>query len=329
MPVPIPTIRIALVTASALALACTVGPKTNPDDTGEPPATSSSGDVTGDAPTTGMHTQPPPSTSMEATSAAPTSDEPPGTSEGPVDDTSDFIVEHDLGPTPDGCDLAAQACPEGQKCNPSAAGGASSIFSGIPVCVPLVPGAKPPGSPCSVLGDWLDGTDDCELGSVCLFPDDQGIGECHALCNIESGELPPDPSCAPGNSCVATGCQECFWSYCDAPCDPRDPGTCDAAEVCIESIDHWFCSIDASGDEGQDGDPCEFVNACDPGLSCVPREILPDCDNDASGCCSPLCSTDKPNTCPGKDQGETCQSWYGEGQGPPELATLGVCTLPP
>lgn len=332
MPIAIPTIRLAGLTASALLLACTIGPKTNPDDTGETPASSSgdptgsaSDDPTGETPTTGAtQSHPPPSTSMEATTAMPTSDGP-GT--GPADDTSGFIAMPDIGGDPVACDLAGQDCGRGEKCNPSGLKQQSSIFQGIPVCVPLVPDAKKPGEPCSVLGEWLDGTDDCELGAVCLWPDERGIGECHAMCNIESSETSPDPTCPPGDACVGLACQSCFWSYCDAPCDPRDPGTCDAGEVCFPSGDHWFCNLDASGDEGQDGDPCEFINTCDPGLFCATPETLPDCNTDASGCCTPFCSTDKPNTCPGKAQGEVCVPWFANDP-PPELATLGLCALP-
>lgn len=332
MKIAIPTIlHRSGVAMSALLLACTLGPKTSPDDTGAVTDGSSGG---GGPTSTGGSEPPNPTgagpTSADPTSGGPTSDTPPPdptTSADTAVDSGDFIVRFDAGVV-DPCDLGAQDCGEGQKCNPAAGRGGSSIFQGTPLCVPLVPDAKPPGAPCSVFGDWLDGTDDCEQGSVCLWPDDQGIGQCHALCNIQT-EDPPDPSCPPGDSCFGLACQTCFWGYCDQPCDPRELSSCEAGEVCQDSVGTWFCLPDASGDAGQDGDPCEFVNSCDPGLFCAFAETLPDCDGQASGCCTPFCSTDQANTCPGKDQGEVCVPWYAEGQAPPQLATLGLCTLPP
>ncbi|MBK7828168.1 hypothetical protein [Nannocystis sp.] len=301
-------------------LAC--GPK-GADDTGEIVLTSSDGGGTGVPATSDS-----PSTS--ATSTSPTATSPTSTSGDPVTtthaDTSGdgetFVVRGDAGVL--GCDLAEQSCPAGQKCNPSGMG-SGSVFNGTPICVPLAPDPKPHGSPCSVLGDELDGTDDCELGTVCLFPDDQGVGECHKLCGIFSD---PDPGCAPGDQCAGLACQSCFWGFCDAPCDPLDSNTCDAGEVCLPNVDQWFCILDASGAEGQAGDSCEVANGCDPGLLCTNAAEIPGCDA-PDGCCSPFCSTDKPNTCPNKAMGELCVPYYAEGQAPPQFVTLGLCSLPP
>lgn len=321
MRVSIRTILAPSSVAVTLSLACTLGPKTNTEDTGEIVLTSSGGDGTGVPATSDS-----PPTSAASTSAASTSGDPPVTTTH-ADTSGDgetFIVRFDAGPMVPACDLAAQRCPAGQKCNPSGMG-SGSVFNGTPICVPLAPDPKPHGSPCSVLGDELDGTDDCELGSVCLFPDDQGVGECHKLCGIFSD---PDPGCPAGDQCAGLACQSCIWGFCDTPCDPRDPGSCGAGDVCVPSSDQWFCVLDASGAEGQAGDACEFVNGCDPGLLCTNAAEIPGCDA-PNGCCSPFCSTDKPNTCPNKAMGELCVPYYAEGQGPPQFATLGVCSLPP
>lgn len=326
------------VTIPAIPFLCAAwmsacGPK--PGGTGDEPLTTSSGtsDEGGTAaptPTTGGSEPPNPTTGGPTGPGptGPTSDEPPGETSAPGTSTtgSEFIVAPDQGPAIDFCDLALQDCGDGLKCNPSGLE-TSNPFNGPPQCVPVVPGAKPHGAPCSVLGDPLDGTDDCMLGVVCLFPDDEGIGQCHSLCNIESGD-PPSLDCPGGDQCVGLACQSCFWSFCDAPCDPRDLATCAAGEVCQLSADNWFCFPDASGEGGKDGDDCEFVNSCDPGLFCSFPETLPDCDGKGSGCCTPFCSTDKPNTCPGKADGEVCNPWYAEGQAPQGLETLGLCTLP-
>lgn len=177
-----------------------------------------------------------------------------------------------------------------------------------------------------MLGDATDGTDDCQFDAVCMFPDDQGAGKCHTLCNIDGQG---GPSCAPGLECFGPFCQRCYWGYCDTSCDPREPDACNAGDVCITAGgDQWTCTVDASGDEGQAGDPCEFANACDPGLQCLNADAVAGGCGDAASCCAPTCSTDEPNTCPNAAQGDACVPWYSPGQAPPQLMTLGVCALP-
>lgn len=318
MRIAIQTILVPGWIAMAL-LAC--GPKSS-DDTGEVVLTSD-GDGTGVPATSDSPSTSATSTSPTSTSPASTSGDPPATTTH-ADTSGDgetFVVRGDAGVL--GCELAEQSCPRGQKCNPSGMG-SGSVFNGTPVCVPLAPDPKPPGAPCSVLGDELDGTDDCELGTVCLFPDDQGVGECHALCALG---IEPDPGCPPGDQCTGQSCQTCLWGFCDAPCHPLDPDTCDPKEVCLSNIDQWFCVVDGSGEEGQAGDPCEFANGCDFGLLCLNPAQVPGCDA-MDGCCAPFCSTDKPNTCPNKAMGELCVPFY-EGQAPPQFVTLGICSLPP
>jgi len=237
-------------------------------------------------------------------------------------------------PIPDGghagadCDLAAQDCPKGQKCNPSGEG-SDSVFTGLALCVPIVADPHPPGAPCSVLGDALDGTDDCALGSVCLFPDAGGVGLCHTMCEFDSDPKHDEPCTPTGTLCNRPSCGLCNWGFCDVPCDPREPGACEVGEVCIGTPEATFCILDASGDDGQAGTSCEFMNACDPGLHCADAASVAGCDDGSSGCCSPFCSTDQPNTCPGKAQGEQCVPWFMDEEPPPELANLGTCALPP
>ena len=127
--------------------------------------------------------------------------------------------------------------------------------------------------------------------------------------------------------CFGQSCQVCLFGYCADPCDPRQLDACNPQEVCVSSDAFWTCLLDASGAAGQAGAPCEFLNACDPGLTCINADQIPGCNN-AGGCCSPMCSTDVPNTCPNAAQGETCVPWYGAIEPPPQLTTLGVCGLP-
>ncbi|MCY1010225.1 hypothetical protein OV079_32590 [Nannocystis pusilla] len=88
----------------------------------------------------------------------------------------------------------------------------------------------------------------------------------------------------------------------------------------------FLCIFDASGEEGQVFDPCEYVNTCDSGLYCVQPKLAGECDPQALGCCLPFCDTSLANTCPG--QGQECLSWWGEDPPKPGLEKLGLCGLP-
>lgn len=295
---------------AALLLACTPAPAPG-RGTGSTGTTTTTTDI----PTTGV-----PGGTASAADVSTTS---PTSSASPGDD-HEFIARPDVPPPGfPRCDLARPDCPDGFKCNPSGVG-SDSVFTGSPQCVPLVRGARPAGEPCTVFDDPLDGTDDCDAGVVCLFPDADGEGQCHALCAVSDD----GPACAEPLTCSGHLCQSCFWGYCDAVCDPRVLTACEPGDLCINATSHWWtCIADASGDAGQAGDPCQFIDQCDPGHLCTNADQVIGCA-DATGCCAPVCSTDQANTCPGAAQGEQCVSWYASGQGPPPLDTLGVCAVP-
>lgn len=269
------------------------------------PATGTAEPSTG-APTTGA------STTSGTTDAPPT----PG-------DTSssgcNFVCGDTTDPPALQCDpwqQPEQDCPEGQKCTFDGEFGHTH-------CVDVVPAPKGLYEPCQVLmGNELSGFDDCGPGLVCWDIDpDTGVGACVGFCLGP----PESPGCAdPNATCVI--CQECNPSVCLPGCDPLAPD-CPADEVCIPSSydDTFFCVVDASGDAGQVFDPCEFVNACDPGLMCAGSELASECDPTISGCCLPFCDLTAAD-CPG--QGQTCLPWFEPGMGPPDLQNLGVCGLP-
>lgn len=236
----------------------------------------------------------------------------------------DSSVVLDMGKAPLSCDLITQACPEGQKCNPSGFGTGNPL-TGEAICVPLEPLAKPLKTPCSLLGDYLDGTDDCELGAVCVSNGDD-TGECKKICVVDT-----DPAifCEPEEECYDPGCLNCFWGLCTRPCDPREPESC-PRRLCLPSGHTTFtCFPDQSRDEGQQGDPCEFLNVCDPGLLCLDGSQVFGCPEDTASCCSAFCSTDKPDPCPHQENGMKCVPWFAESEMPlPQQANLGICSLP-
>jgi hypothetical protein len=109
-------------------------------------------------------------------------------------------------------------------------------------------------------------------------------------------------------------------------CDPLLQD-CPGDSLCLPSGDEFTCILDASGEMGQANDPCEFRNACDPGLLCLDSEAASSaCDPRAQGCCQPFCELpDAP--CPNPDQ--ECLPWFDPQMPiPPGYEHLGICALP-
>jgi hypothetical protein len=80
-------------------------------------------------------------------------------------------------------------------------------------------------------------------------------------------------------------------NLCLSSCDPLLQDCLNDAEVCYPINDGFTCAPDASGEEGQANDSCEFINVCDKGLMCadaafvgVRLRAVP-----ATGCCTPFC----------------------------------------
>jgi hypothetical protein len=220
-----------------------------------------------------------------------------------------------------GCDTWAQDCPEGQKCALYSGNGGSALNS--TKCVPVMPGADGAGEPCTAEGNGLSGVDSCAKGHICWNVDyDTGIGTCVEQC---SGE-PRDPICNhPWTTCtIAAGG---ILALCLPGCDPLTQD-CPGGDLCLPKPmgDGFVCVLDASGDGGQLFDPCEYSNACDPGLLCAKPALAVECDPMAAGCCLPFCDLSSP-TCTA--EGAECVPWYGPGRAPPLLGDVGLCALPP
>jgi len=275
----------------------------------------------------------PASTGDAASTAAPVTGEPSGTTTTTTDpatttagvatgDTSSgsfLLPPMDVG-GPDYCDSYAQDCPEGQKCVPYSADGDSSWES--LGCFDVVPRPAGVGESCTMLGAPASGQDSCDEGLMCWDVDpDTGVGTCIALC----GGSIDQPTCPDPATFCSIGR---VLSLCFPLCDPLAQD-CDGDDLCIPNPsdpDGWLCVLDAGGDEGQVFDACEYANWCDAGLSCVESKFGAECDQQALGCCLPFCDLDLPNTCPG--QGQECMPWYEPGQAPPGFEDVGLCGLP-
>jgi hypothetical protein len=214
------------------------------------------------------------------------------------------------------CDVWTQDCPEGHKCVPWANDGGGSWNATR--CVPLDPNPKQPGDACVAPEGGVSGVDDCDINGMCWDVDpetDEGL--CVAFCEGSAD----DPMCAPGSTCTITN--DGVLSLCLPSCDPLLQD-CPGDDLCLPVNGEFACVLDASGEMGAYGDPCEYATACDPGLVCLNPEYVPDCM--AGGCCSPFCDVTAPNMCPGG--GQECVAWYEEGMAPPGLEDVGVCGIP-
>jgi hypothetical protein len=203
------------------------------------------------------------------------------------------------------CDFWAQDCPEGYKCMPySNDGGGGWNAHG---CTPLDPDPKDLDEPCTAVGGHNSGVDDCKLGAMCWGVDPEtDMGYCIGLCigSIDAAtcERPCDYCSVPGDAVV---------NLCLPICDPLAPG-CHEGDTCVPGMETFVCVPDASGGEGAYGDPCEYVNVCNPGLVCANAASVPGCVG-AFGCCTPFCDPAAPDPgCPDTDLGVECVPWFEE-----------------
>ena len=111
-------------------------------------------------------------------------------------------------------------------------------------------------------------------------------------------------------------------TVCIPDCDPLLQD-CPGDDLCIPNGENFICVLDASGEAGLYGDPCEYADACKPGLFCYGPEHVEDCKG--SGCCTPFCDLNEANICPGDTQ--ECIPWYEEGMAPPGQEHFGICGM--
>jgi len=272
-------------------------------------ATTQTEGSTGSAATTSEATTTTGDATIEATAAATI----PTTGEGPKPDL----------PVGGECDLFAQDCAEGTKCNAWSMDG--GIFPDGAKCVPV--GDKLPGEACTLEGKFGDGIDDCAAGSICLDIDGSGMASCVSYC---SGSMDA-PVCAdPGSRCSFLF--EPTVPLCFPSCDPLIQN-CGEAETCVPNIaslgaPFFVCMPRVFSDiPGQYGDACAALSGCDPSFLCIFAENVPNCTN--TYCCSSYCELDQPDTCAVFDPLLTCVPWFMEGQATPGYENVGICGIMP
>ncbi len=255
-----------------------------------------------------------PTDPTDATDTDPTDPTDPDTSDS--DETS-FIVEPDGGGVAVECDVWTDDCPEGEKCMPWANDGGNSWNATR--CSPLDDAPGQIGDACSVEGSGVSGIDSCDTRSMCYYVDpDTSEGVCVGFCE----GTPQAPTC--GADFICTIVNDGVLTLCRPECDPLLQD-CDGTAACLPATgaEGFTCIIDASGEGGAYQDPCEFINACDPGLFCANAELVPGCVG--TGCCSDFCDLSEANC---NDAAQECLPWFEEGATPPGLEDVGACGLP-
>ena len=242
----------------------------------------------------------------DATSGPSSADEASGD-----DDGQSFVVPPDGGSANE-CDPKVQDCPEGQKCTAWANDGGT--FWNANRCVAIT-GEGVAGDPCLVEGSGVSGVDDCGLGHICMYTNEENMGTCIAFCEGMNED------CDPGNVCAIYN--DGVLPICLVSCDPLLQN-CPEMQACIDTPNGTFiCFTDASGETGLAGDPCPAEhgeNSCDPGMWCGAGAS--GCDS--VNCCTPYCDlTDPVCTSPNE-----CIGFFGDGNAPPGYEDVGVCIVP-
>jgi hypothetical protein len=137
------------------------------------------------------------------------------------------------------------------------------------------------------------------------------------------------PACEnPCEQCVLTG--DGVVILCHPSCDPLVQ-ECGEGQACYPfPAGDFVCAPDASGAIGGVGDPCEYINTCDPGLFCAGVGTIPACDA-AVGCCSPFCNLGAADPCPDALPGTECVPYFAAGEAPNacvDWSIVGACLLP-
>ncbi len=233
-----------------------------------------------------------------------------------------FVIPQDGLPT--GifeCDLWLQDCPSGEKCMPYAGSGGTWDATR---CSEIADTPDQAGDTCTVEGNGASGIDSCDVGAMCWDVDPEtNEGVCVGMCTGNS-ESPicedPTTTCSITNGGALILClPECLPLLQDCPDD----------QACYPVGGTFACAPDVSGEMGIYGDPCEFINVCDPGLACLdPAAVGEASCAGAGGCCGAYCDLTSGEDCPGAGVGQECTSPFAEGAVPPGYEDTGWCVIP-
>ncbi|MEZ4385606.1 MAG: hypothetical protein R3A79_30085 [Nannocystaceae bacterium] len=299
------TLHLALLAPLTLALAC-AGDDGEATTTQTTSAGASASSTSGKTTTAGSTTA-----NLSGTDATTDGTGTSTTDATTTDATTDTTDTTDTGVFPEWCNYWDMLCPEGTKC--AFDGDVSSVQ-----CVAVDRRPKGEGEACTREGGQFDGVDDCGDGLLC-WGGAGNEGTCVPFCAEGS------PYCSDAYECA--WCQDCALGICMPLCNPLDAEACPEGTLCVPNNGALSCVNDGGGEmPGAYGDPCEFLNVCDPGLFCADASYVPKCQG--AGCCASFCDLSDPQ-CPDLPDVTCLAFWEDENEAPPGLENLGVCVVPP
>jgi hypothetical protein len=281
--------------------------------TGEGTHASSGGSTPMTTSTTAMPT---PTTSTTATGAA-------DTTAGSTDDGVVFLQEPDGWGAMFECDIFEQDCAPGRKCVPYSSDGRPAWNATR--CIRIASPPRGKGEPCTIADHAWSGVDDCDGGLICWDVDERTLeGTCAALCVGDES----NPTCAdPCEECPITSNGALL--VCRRACEPLLQD-CPHGEACYWIGDDLGCAPDLSPAGAGIGSPCEFINVCPEGTTCLYASHVPGCPAGSDGCCAPFCAAAGVDVCPELLPGTSCVPIVGGGGGLPaecQSAPPGLCML--
>lgn len=225
----------------------------------------------------------------------------------------------DAGPIAAECDpYTPGSCPMGQKCSVVLHGAGSDTATIAFECVPSPARPRGEGVLCGRFGfDAIDGTpaatgdtdltDDCQQGLFCFTDAGGRFNRCQQLCGADGITCPDRNFCLTLNSEPPFGlCRRA------SDCDPVFQTGCAPGEGCYligsttgDLLGTCFTFSAEDGGTGAPGEPCMFIDTCQPGSQCYP-EILGDGGVGMDRRCRPFCATGPtmlPDAGPGTDAG--------------------------
>jgi len=224
------------------------------------------------------------------------------------DDTAGGFLTPPDGGVVGQCDPYQQDCPRGEKCTSYVQTPGQETVDATK-CVPVI-GDDLWGEPCERDVD----NDTCAAGFFCMtdVSGHTGTGTCLEYCS-------PGMPCEFGGECFAFN--DGVLPVCEVTCDPLLQD-CPAGQGCYAAFDDFVCALPGAPDgQGNDGDPCNTVQSCNPGLIC--RGGTAGCPMDGA-CCTPVCELGGPDTC--ADPAEDCVQALEDP--PPGLMNVGYCGIP-
>ncbi len=209
--------------------------------------------------------------------AGPGGDAGPGMDAGPRDAGS-----RDSGFVPAACDpYTPGSCPDGQKCSVVLHGAGTDTATIAFECVNSPARPRGDGVLCPRFGiDANDGsdatgtdtdlTDDCQQGLFCFGDATGRFNRCQPLCGADGITCPDRNFCLTLNSDPPFGvCRRA------SDCDPVFQTGCRSGEGCYLIADTTnnllgtcFTFQPEDGGTGAPGEPCMFIDTCQPGTQC-------------------------------------------------------------